>query len=114
MSLFCYLLLYPTPPFFLLSYISYVFMYPSFIYHYQLPQFISSILPYPHSPQHQAEHKIKYDEVMSRIKTSTDLAAARDCDLIIEAIIENEDIKNAFYKVLHNDSAMRELGNTLL
>ena len=38
---------------------------------------------------------------MSLIKTSTDLAAARDCDLIIEAIIENEDIKNAFYKVQH-------------
>lgn len=40
---------------------------------------------------------------MSRIKTSTELAAARDCDLIIEAIIENEAIKNTFYQVQHTD-----------
>lgn len=44
---------------------------------------------------------------MSRIKTSTELAAARDCDLIIEAIIENEAIKNTFYQVQHTDTLKR-------
>ena len=41
---------------------------------------------------------MKYDEIMSRISTTTDLSAAKDCDIIIEAIVENIEIKTAFYK----------------
>jgi NADPH-dependent 2,4-dienoyl-CoA reductase/sulfur reductase-like enzyme len=47
-----------------------------------------------------AEVKPKYDQVMSRISTTTSLADARDCDLIIEAIVEKKDVKDAFYKSL--------------
>ena len=44
--------------------------------------------------------KPKYDQVMSRISTTTSLSDARDCDLIIEAIVEKKDVKDAFYKSL--------------
>lgn len=40
-----------------------------------------------------AEVKPKYDEIMSRISTTTSLADAKDCDLIIEAIVEKMDVK---------------------
>lgn len=42
---------------------------------------------------------VEYEGTMSRIKTTTKLADAHDCDLIIEAIVENRDIKVDFYKV---------------
>ena len=48
----------------------------------------------------EAEGKAAYDEIMSRIKTTTDLKEAKDCDLIIEAIAENMDLKINFYKNL--------------
>ena len=41
-------------------------------------------------------------EVMGRISTSLDLADANDCDLIIEAIPENMDLKLGFYSNLGN------------
>lgn len=44
--------------------------------------------------------KKSYDDIMGRITTSTNVADAADCDLIIEAIIEKEDIKIDFYKKL--------------
>ena len=44
--------------------------------------------------------KLKHEETMSKIKTTTRLSDAYDCDLIIEAIIENENIKIDFYKGL--------------
>ena len=47
-----------------------------------------------------AEVKPKYDEIMSRISTTTSLADAKDCDLIIEAIVEKMDVKVNFYKTL--------------
>ncbi len=39
-------------------------------------------------------------DVMGRIKASTDLSALKDCDLIVEAIVENMDLKLKFYKNL--------------
>lgn len=47
-----------------------------------------------------AEVKPKYDQVMSRISTTTSLADAKDCDLIIEAIVEKMDVKVGFYTSL--------------
>jgi 3-hydroxyacyl-CoA dehydrogenase len=44
--------------------------------------------------------KAAYDEVMGRISCSTDLNDLKDCDLIVEAIIENMDIKLDFYQKL--------------
>lgn len=41
-----------------------------------------------------------FGEVMSKILFTTDINQAHDCDLIIEAIIENMDIKLKFYKDL--------------
>lgn len=38
--------------------------------------------------------------VMGRIRTTTNVAEAHDCDLIIEAIAENRDLKLQFYKAL--------------
>ena len=37
---------------------------------------------------------------MSRITTTTNIGDAKDCDLMVEAIIENMDIKLKFYKDL--------------
>jgi len=48
----------------------------------------------------EAEGKAEYDKIMSRITTTTDLKDAKDCDLIIEAIAENMDLKVNFYKNL--------------
>ena len=39
-------------------------------------------------------------EALARITTSTDYAAFADCDLVIEAATEKEDVKRAIYKVL--------------
>ena len=44
---------------------------------------------------------------MSRIKTTTKLADAHDCDLIIEAIVENKDIKVDFYRVRNRAGGYR-------
>jgi len=44
--------------------------------------------------------KQMFDETLGRISTTTNMADAADCDLIIEAIIEKEDIKIDFYKML--------------
>jgi 3-hydroxyacyl-CoA dehydrogenase len=43
-----------------------------------------------------------YGEVMSRIRLSTDVKDAYDCDLVIEAIVENMDVKLKFYQDLSN------------
>jgi 3-hydroxybutyryl-CoA dehydrogenase len=40
------------------------------------------------------------DEVMGRIKGTTDLGDFKDCDLVVEAIIENLDIKKKVFKQL--------------
>jgi 3-hydroxyacyl-CoA dehydrogenase len=47
-----------------------------------------------------AEVRPRYDQVMSRISTTTSLADAHDCDLIIEAIVEKMDVKVSFYTSL--------------
>jgi 3-hydroxybutyryl-CoA dehydrogenase len=39
-------------------------------------------------------------EALSRVTTTTDYAAFGDCDLVIEAATEKEDVKRAIYKVL--------------
>lgn len=43
-----------------------------------------------------------FGEVMNKIVFTTDINQAHDCDLVIEAIIENMDIKLQFYKDLAN------------
>jgi 3-hydroxyacyl-CoA dehydrogenase len=43
-----------------------------------------------------------FGETMERIRFTTDIADAYDCDLIIEAIVENMDVKLKFYKDLAN------------
>lgn len=48
----------------------------------------------------EAEGKAAFDEIMSRVSTSTNIADAHDCDLIIEAIAENMELKLKFYKNL--------------
>ncbi len=45
----------------------------------------------------QAEADRQVNDVMSRISFATDLEAARDCDLVVEAIIEHMPIKIDFY-----------------
>jgi 3-hydroxybutyryl-CoA dehydrogenase len=40
------------------------------------------------------------DEVMGRIKGTTDIGEFKDCDLVVEAIIENLDIKKKVFKQL--------------
>lgn len=40
------------------------------------------------------------DMVMDRIRTATDIKAAKDCDLVIEAIFENLSAKHELYKKL--------------
>jgi enoyl-CoA hydratase/3-hydroxyacyl-CoA dehydrogenase len=45
------------------------------------------------------------DEVLSRIKTSTDLAsAARDADYVIEAVVEKTDVKKEVFKILDENT----------
>ena len=46
------------------------------------------------------EQANKYKECIKNITGSTKLADAKDCDLVIEAIIENIDIKKKFYSDL--------------
>jgi 3-hydroxyacyl-CoA dehydrogenase len=48
----------------------------------------------------EAGGKRAKDEIMSRITFTTKLEDVKDCDLIIEAIAENIDLKLAFYKSL--------------
>jgi len=48
--------------------------------------------------ERQAEEKVS--EILSRITFSTSTHEARDCDLIIEAIVEKMDVKLPFYKDL--------------
>ena len=40
------------------------------------------------------------DEILTRIHTTTQLADLKDCDLIIEAVTENLEIKNAMFREL--------------
>ena len=47
-----------------------------------------------------AEGKLQYETVMKRITKTTDLSNIASCDLIIEAIAENMDLKVSFYKNL--------------
>jgi 3-hydroxyacyl-CoA dehydrogenase len=42
----------------------------------------------------------EYKQIMSRITASTDINNVKNCDLIIEAIVENIDVKLGFYKNL--------------
>lgn len=64
----------------------------------------------------QADQRVEYEETMSRIQTTTRIADAHDCDLIIEAIIEDKDIKVGFYKVIiHTHTVVSECeGHELL
>jgi 3-hydroxybutyryl-CoA dehydrogenase len=48
----------------------------------------------------EAKGKETYNEIMSRIKPTTKISDAEDCDLIVEAILENMDLKLKFYKDL--------------
>ena len=48
----------------------------------------------------EADGKKAYEEIMARITPTTKLTDAKDCDLIIEAIAENMDLKLQFYKNL--------------
>jgi 3-hydroxyacyl-CoA dehydrogenase len=48
----------------------------------------------------ETEGKAAFDEIMSRVSTTTNIADAHDCDLIIEAIAENMELKLNFYKTL--------------
>lgn len=40
-------------------------------------------------------------EILGRIKTTVNLEEFRDCDLIVEAIVENPELKKAFFKDLN-------------
>ena len=42
----------------------------------------------------------KMDEILGRLKLTTDNADAADCDLVVEAILENMDLKKELYKKL--------------
>lgn len=46
----------------------------------------------------KVEEKVK--EVMNRIQSSTDVNELKDCEIVVEAIIENLEIKKKFYKQL--------------
>jgi len=48
----------------------------------------------------QAKGDKEYKDIMARITASTDINAVKNCDLIIEAIAENMDLKLGFYKNL--------------
>jgi 3-hydroxyacyl-CoA dehydrogenase len=48
----------------------------------------------------QQEGKDRYNEIMGLMSTSINVADLKDCDIIVEAIVENEPIKIDFYKKL--------------
>lgn len=48
----------------------------------------------------EAVAKAQSEAVLARISTSTDKKALKDCDIVVEAIIENLEIKKAFYSEL--------------
>jgi len=48
----------------------------------------------------EGQVKDKHAEIMSRIQTTTKLEQAHDCDLIVEVIVENMEIKMDFFKNL--------------
>ena len=48
----------------------------------------------------QAEADAAFAEQFGRIEGTTDLAALADCDLVIEAIVEDYDVKNPLYAEL--------------
>ena len=48
----------------------------------------------------EADGKKTVSDVLARFSTSTNMKDAEDCDLIIEAIAENMDLKISFYKNL--------------
>ena len=39
-------------------------------------------------------------EALARIRTSTDLAAFSDCDLVVESVVENEEVKRELFRQL--------------
>mmetsp|Transcript_20751 Transcript_20751/g.22563 ORF Transcript_20751/g.22563 Transcript_20751/m.22563 type:complete len:319 (+) Transcript_20751:73-1029(+) len=45
----------------------------------------------------EAEGKAYYEQTLARIRPSTDIHAVKDCDLVVEAIIEIEKVKLDFY-----------------
>ena len=47
-----------------------------------------------------AKVSAKVDSIMSRIKGTTDMADLKDASIVVEAIIENLEIKKSFYKQL--------------
>jgi len=53
------------------------------------------------SGEGKLENKEK-ERILSRIKTSTDIGYCKDSDLVIEAVIEKEDIKNHIFRDLDN------------
>ncbi len=46
----------------------------------------------------ESDGKNYHNSVMSRIITTTNIAEAFDCDIIIEAIVEDKQVKIDFYK----------------
>lgn len=50
--------------------------------------------------ENEAERKEKLESIMSRISTSTELEKAAESDLVVEAIVENLEIKQKLFKTL--------------
>lgn len=48
----------------------------------------------------EEESELRFAAIMGNIRPSVDLSSLKDCDLIIEAIVEDETIKCDFYKTL--------------
>ena len=48
----------------------------------------------------EADGKTAFEAVMGRVSSTISIADAKDCDLIVEAIVENIDVKLKFYKEL--------------
>lgn len=48
----------------------------------------------------EADAKVNFDETMSRLSFATSTDALKDCDLVIEAIVENLDVKCSFFRDL--------------
>jgi 3-hydroxybutyryl-CoA dehydrogenase len=44
--------------------------------------------------------KEQRDSIVGRIRTTTDVADLKDCDLVVEAIVENVDVKTTLFKQL--------------